>query len=140
MMDQLVEPDAREALVAKARDEARKLREKAEVVDDAPPVTDDSVRSTARTDAPIPEPPFWGVREIDVDLDEVYPYLDRHVLFKLHWGGRGKKGEEWQQLLEGDGEERASCRSSSGCGASRTTCGRARSSATSRATRTATSW
>ena len=38
-----------------------------------PPVTDSSVRSTARTDVPIPEPPFWGAREIDVDLDDVYP-------------------------------------------------------------------
>ena len=104
-MDQLVEPDAREALVEKMRDEAQKLREKPEVVDDAPPVTDDSVRSSARTDAPIPEPPFWGAREVDVDLEAVYPYLDRHVLFKLHWGGRGKKGEEWKRLLEGDGED-----------------------------------
>jgi 5-methyltetrahydrofolate--homocysteine methyltransferase len=104
-MDQLVEPDARDALVAKMRDEARKLREKPEVEDDAPPTTDDSVRSDARTDTPIPEPPFWGVREIDVDLDEVFPYLDRHVLFKLHWGGRGKKGEEWKRILEGDGED-----------------------------------
>ena len=42
-----------------------------------PHVTDDSVRSAARTDTPIPEPPFWGAREIDVDLDDVYPYLDR---------------------------------------------------------------
>ena len=47
-----------------------------------------------------------GAREIDVDLDEVYPYLDRHVLFKLHWGGRGKKGEEWRRIVEGhDGDE-----------------------------------
>ena len=65
-----------------------------------------SVRSAARTDVAVPEPPFWGVREVDVDLDDVYPYLDRHVLFKLHWGGRGKKGEEWRQIVEGhDGEE-----------------------------------
>ena len=71
------------------------------VEDDSPPVTDDSVRSKARTDTPIPEPPFWGVRELDVDLDDVYPYLDRHVLFKLHWGGRGKKGEEWRKIVEG---------------------------------------
>ncbi len=64
------------------------------------------MRSAARTDAPIPEPPFWGVRELDVDLDEVFPYLDRHVLFKLHWGGRGSKGEAWRQIVEGhDGEE-----------------------------------
>ncbi len=58
-----------------------------------------------RTDVPIPEPPFWGVREVDVDLDEVFPYLDRHVLFKLHWGGRGVKGEAWRELVEGNDEE-----------------------------------
>jgi 5-methyltetrahydrofolate--homocysteine methyltransferase len=40
-----------------------------------------------------------------VDLDDVYPYLDRHVLFKLHWGGRGKKGEEWRQIVEGHGDD-----------------------------------
>ena len=52
-----------------------------------------------------PSRPSWGVREVDVDLDEVFPYLDRHVLFKLHWGGRGVKGEAWRELVEGTGEE-----------------------------------
>jgi 5-methyltetrahydrofolate--homocysteine methyltransferase len=37
-------------------------------------------------------------------MDEVYRHLDTHVLFKLHWGGRGVKGEAWQQLLRGDPE------------------------------------
>jgi 5-methyltetrahydrofolate--homocysteine methyltransferase len=37
-----------------------------------------------------------------VDLDEVYPHLDTHVLFKLHWGGKGVKGEAWQKLLAED--------------------------------------
>jgi 5-methyltetrahydrofolate--homocysteine methyltransferase len=106
VMDQLVDEDARAALVAKARDEARTLREKVVVPDDAPPVTDDSVRCTARTDVAIPTPPFWGVREIDVDLDEVFAFLDRHVLFKLHWGGRGVKGEAWTQLLRDDFQPR----------------------------------
>ena len=100
VMDQLVDEDARAGLVAKFRDEARALREKPEVADDAPPVTDDSLRSAVRTDAPIPAPPYWGVRELEPDLAEVFPYLDRHVLFKLHWGGRGRKGEEWRKLVE----------------------------------------
>jgi 5-methyltetrahydrofolate--homocysteine methyltransferase len=106
-MDELVEPERREALVQKIREEAKTLREKPAKPDDgAPPVTDSSVRSAARTDVEVPEPPFWGVREVPVDLDDVYPHLDRHVLFKLHWGGRGKKGEEWRQILEGhDGDE-----------------------------------
>jgi len=60
------------------------------------------VRSAARTDAPVPTPPFWGVREIPVDLDEVYRHLDTHVLFKLHWGGRGVKGDAWRKLLQED--------------------------------------
>jgi 5-methyltetrahydrofolate--homocysteine methyltransferase len=101
-MDSLIDGDARDALVAKLREEAKKLREKAEVVDDAPPVTDDSVRSAIRTDAPVPEPPFWGVREIPVDMDEVFEHLDTHVLFKLHWGGRGVKGEAWEKLVRED--------------------------------------
>jgi 5-methyltetrahydrofolate--homocysteine methyltransferase len=104
-MDALIDGDARAAVVEKIRDEARTLREKPVVTDDSPPVTDDSVRSAAATDNPVPEPPFWGVREIEVDLDEVFPHLDRHVLFKLHWGGKGVKGEEWEKLVEGDGEE-----------------------------------
>ena len=104
-MDALIDAPAREALVERIRAEAQQLREKVVVPDDAPPTTDDSVRSAARTDVPVPEPPFWGVREIPVDLDEVFPHLDRHVLFKLHWGGKGVKGEAWRQLVEGTDEE-----------------------------------
>jgi 5-methyltetrahydrofolate--homocysteine methyltransferase len=35
-------------------------------------------------------------------MDEVYAHLDTHVLFKLHWGGRGVKGEAWRELVEGN--------------------------------------
>jgi 5-methyltetrahydrofolate--homocysteine methyltransferase len=98
-MDALIDDDARSRLVAKFRDEARALREKAEEPDDAPPTDDASVRSAALTDTPVPEPPYRGVREIEVDLDEVFPHLDLHVLFKLHWGGKGVKGPEWERLV-----------------------------------------
>src|SRR5215207_5693643 len=98
-MDQIIDAEAREALVIKTREAARRLREKPVVVDTGPPVTDSSVRSAARTDLPVPTPPWWGVREIEVPLDEVYPHLDTHVLFKLHWGGRGVKGDAWKELV-----------------------------------------
>jgi 5-methyltetrahydrofolate--homocysteine methyltransferase len=104
-MDALVDDDARASLVERIKGEAKQLREKPVVVDDAPPATDDSVRSGASTDVAIPIPPFWGVRELAVDLADVFPYLDRHVLFKLHWGGRGVKGEAWRELVEGTAEE-----------------------------------
>jgi len=106
-MDQLIDDEARQALITKTREAARQLREQPPAApDDAPPTTDASVRSAAATDNPIPEPPFWGAREIEVDLAEVYHHIDTHVLFKLHWGGRGVKGEEWQRLVHDDFQPR----------------------------------
>jgi 5-methyltetrahydrofolate--homocysteine methyltransferase len=102
VMDQLIDTDARDALVQKLRAGARTFREKGEEPVEELNLDDDTVRSAARTDVPIPTPRFWGVREIPVDLDEVYRHLDTHVLFKLHWGGRGVKGEAWQTLLRED--------------------------------------
>jgi 5-methyltetrahydrofolate--homocysteine methyltransferase len=106
-MDQLIDPPAREALTIELRQAARQLRETpVQPEEDLAPVTDSSVRSPASTDNPIPEPPFWGVREIEIDMDEVYRHLDTHVLFKLHWGGRGVKGEDWARLVQDDFQPR----------------------------------
>jgi 5-methyltetrahydrofolate--homocysteine methyltransferase len=102
VMDQLVDADAHAALVEKLRADATAFRAKGEAPVEDLNFADDSVRSAARTDAPVPTPPFWGVREIPVDLDQVYSHLDTHVLFKLHWGGRGVKGEAWRTLMRDD--------------------------------------
>jgi len=101
-MDALVNPEARGELLEKTRREAKELRERPVTKESGPPVTDSSARSAARTDAPVPEPPFWGAQEIPVELGDVFPHLDLHVLFKLHWGGRGIKGEEWTKLVDED--------------------------------------
>ncbi len=102
VMDQLIDADAHAALDEKLRAGAKAFREKGEEPAEELNFADDSVRSGARTDAPVPEPPFWGVQEIPVDTEELYRHLDTHVLFKLHWGGRGVKGEAWQKLLSED--------------------------------------
>ncbi len=102
VMDQLIDDDARRSLDEKLRSGARAFRQKGEEPEEALDFSDDTVRSAVRTDVPIPTPPFWGVRELPVDLDELYRHLDTHVLFKLHWGGRGVKGEAWQKLLSED--------------------------------------
>jgi 5-methyltetrahydrofolate--homocysteine methyltransferase len=105
VMDQIIDDEARGALVEKIKAEAKQLREKGPEPEELP-TDDDSVRSAARVDTPVPEPPFWGVRELDIDLDQVFPYLDLHVLFKLHWGGRGVKGDAWNKLLREDFQPR----------------------------------
>src|SRR5688572_26299781 len=97
-MDMIVDGDARKDLIERTKAAGCKLREKGPEPE-GPPTDDDRGRSAVRTATPIPEPPFWGARELEVDLDDVYPHLDTHVLFKLHWGGRGVKGEAWEKLL-----------------------------------------
>jgi 5-methyltetrahydrofolate--homocysteine methyltransferase len=104
-MDQIIEPEKRSELVQSVREAAVRLREKGPEPE-ALPTDDDSVRSAASTDNTVPEPPFWGAREIEVDLSEVYPHLDTHVLFKLHWGGRGVKGDAWTKLVTEDFQPR----------------------------------
>ena len=105
VMDQLVDDETGSALLSKIKADATTLREKGPEPEELP-TDDDTVRSAARTDNPVPVPPFWGVREIRVDMDELYHHLDTHVLFKLHWGGRGVKGEAWRTLLRDDFQPR----------------------------------
>ncbi len=100
VMDQLIDEQAHTALLEKLSAGAKAFREKGEAPVEELNFADDSVRSAARTDVPVPAPPWWGVREIPVDLDAVYSHLDTHVLFKLHWGGKGVKGEAWRELVE----------------------------------------
>jgi 5-methyltetrahydrofolate--homocysteine methyltransferase len=103
VMDKIVEADDRAALLEKLRTDADAFRVKGEEIEVLD--TSGTERSELPIDNPVPEPPFWGVREIPVDLDEVYSHLDTHVLFKLHWGGRGVKGEAWKQLVDGTDED-----------------------------------
>ena len=100
VMDQLIDEGAHEALLEKLRSGATAFREKGEEPEEVLNFADDSVRSGVNTDQPIPTPPWWGVREVPVDMDEVYSHLDTHVLFKLHWGGKGVKGEAWRELVD----------------------------------------
>ncbi|HTA97201.1 MAG TPA: homocysteine S-methyltransferase family protein [Solirubrobacteraceae bacterium] len=100
VMDQLIDDGAHEALLEKLRTGATEFRAKGEAPVEELNFADDSVRSNVSTHDPIPTPPWWGVKEVPVDMDEVYSHLDTHVLFKLHWGGKGVKGEAWRELVE----------------------------------------
>ena len=72
-MDQLIDPARRDELVTQTRAAAQKLRDTPVDTDtDAPDVNDASVRSAAATDTPVPEPPYWGARELDVPMDEYF--------------------------------------------------------------------
>ena len=138
-MDALIDGDARAALVEKVQGEAKTLREKPEVKDDSPPVTDDSVRSKVATDNPVPDPPFWGAREVEADLGRSSPSWTVTCCSSCTGAGVARRARSGARSSRATATTRASSPSSSACGLSRTICSRASRSATSRATPTGTS-
>lgn len=66
------------------------------------------VRSAVRRDVPVPVPPFWGSQVVTrIRLEDVLTCLDRNALYRLQWGARNAKGDQWDQLkAEFDGRVR----------------------------------
>ncbi|MGI8804393.1 MAG: homocysteine S-methyltransferase family protein, partial [Thermoleophilaceae bacterium] len=69
VMDKIIEPEARAALTEKVLEDAARFRVDGEEPEELD-TSDASVRSAAATGNPVPQPPFWGVREMEVDLEE----------------------------------------------------------------------
>jgi 5-methyltetrahydrofolate--homocysteine methyltransferase len=51
----------------------------------------------------IPQAPFMGARLIRadaIDLQQVIRLFDLNTLYRLHWGGRARQGQAWEELVE----------------------------------------
>jgi 5-methyltetrahydrofolate--homocysteine methyltransferase len=101
VMDQYQDPDRRPQLIADRLAEAereagrqpRKRKSKSGV---------SAVQAAER----IPTPPSWGARVVEeMPLQTVFQYLFRNELFRLSWGAKNTRGEEWEQL-EAEFEDR----------------------------------
>jgi len=99
LMDTIIDENAREKLVSDNLDAAlRTLNKPSRESFSVPAPSTDTTRSNTSLVEP-PTPPFWGVREMtDFTLADVWPHLDLQTLFRLHWGGKGLKGEEWEKI------------------------------------------
>jgi 5-methyltetrahydrofolate--homocysteine methyltransferase len=107
IMDQLMNPDTREAFVDEhlARAEQALERDAARGGGSArPDRTRQVATSSVSRDVTIPSPPFWGKRvlALDIDLMEVFDLLDLNTMFRLHWGGKSLHGEEYDRHVESD--------------------------------------
>ncbi|MDQ3512464.1 MAG: dihydropteroate synthase, partial [Chloroflexota bacterium] len=100
LMDQIVDPVRRDALVTKNEKTARAgLARPSRNSFGSPTSASEVATSTVQPVAQPPTPPFWGVRQLDdIDLTAIWPHLDLKTLFRLHWGGKGVKGEAWEAL------------------------------------------
>jgi 5-methyltetrahydrofolate--homocysteine methyltransferase len=97
-MDRLTVPEAKAALYEETLADAVRTfgrdADKAARRAAAPPVARAKV-----TDAPIPAPPFWGIEVVkDLPLSEIWPLLDLNELYRLQWGAKNAKGDEYEAL------------------------------------------
>ncbi|NDJ75797.1 MAG: dihydropteroate synthase, partial [Chloroflexi bacterium] len=97
VMDRLVDPPRRTALVDEVVEDAyRELDKK------RPPVRDrrqQGQRSTVGSAPDIPQPPFWGARAVlDIPVDSVFPFIHKPELYRLSWGAKNTRNEEWDRL------------------------------------------
>ena len=101
IMDRLREPGERDRLRAQTESDARAaVARRAER--SASRGGDGAVarRPALRRDVVIPKPPFWGAREMrEVRLADVFRCMDLRSLYRLQWGAKSAKGEQWRRLL-----------------------------------------
>ncbi|BCD68448.1 methionine synthase [Nitratiruptor sp. YY09-18] len=52
--------------------------------------------------APVPIPPFWGRKILEIDPDIAYEWINKRLLFKQRWGykSKGLSKEEYQKQLD----------------------------------------
>ncbi len=95
-MDALIDPNARDELLARVRREAELESGRA-----ARPRSVAQPRSRAKLPpAPdIPQPPGWGPRVVrEAPLEMVFQRLFTNELFRLSWGGKNTHGEAWDEM------------------------------------------
>jgi 5-methyltetrahydrofolate--homocysteine methyltransferase len=94
-MDALIDPQKRKQLLSMLHQKASHEIER-ELV--KKPSTIASPSAISITDV-IPKPQTWGphvVRQMPLEL--IFQFLAKNELFRLSWGAKNARGEEWQQL------------------------------------------
>ncbi len=93
-----------EKLVQDARDGLAKAAELAAKRDESTILTGTvESRVPVLPKSQVPTPPFWGATVVPpkaIALHEVWQHFDLETLYRLHWGGRGKRGKEWDDLVK----------------------------------------
>ncbi|HAY85256.1 MAG TPA: methionine synthase, partial [Chloroflexi bacterium] len=95
VMDQLVDDEKRPGLMAVLAEKASNEVERKPVARKTRPGS----ASTVRPAETIPVPPKWGPRLVEeMPLEMVFDHLYLNELFRLSWGAKNARGEEWEKL------------------------------------------
>jgi len=60
----------------------------------------ETLRSKVSASARIPNPPFLGWKVLEgIPLDEIWKHLDLTELYRVGWGAKGQRGEEYERTV-----------------------------------------
>ncbi|MGH7443328.1 MAG: vitamin B12 dependent-methionine synthase activation domain-containing protein, partial [Longimicrobiales bacterium] len=101
-------PAVRDELVRARHEDVRTgIARRAELQAKAKTMHASRTSSAPARDVAIPETPFLGTRHIErLPIEELFRYIDRNTLYRLHWGAKNAKGEQWEQLVRDEFEPR----------------------------------
>ena len=107
-VEALVDPERRDAFIAQRREEILEgVARRAELVEKARAARPAHARGGPRRDIEIPTPAFWGTKVLErLPAAELYRYIDLNTLYRLHWGAKNAKGEQWERLVREEFEPR----------------------------------
>jgi 5-methyltetrahydrofolate--homocysteine methyltransferase len=100
IMDRLSRsPEERAAFVAQVKREAFEIFEREAKLEAARSRAVPVVRSSVRTDVPIPVPPDWHLHTLEgMAITDLIRYFDTKSLFRLSWGAKSVHGEDYARL------------------------------------------
>jgi 5-methyltetrahydrofolate--homocysteine methyltransferase len=106
-MDRLMADDADTFVVAHNEEMVRRQAEYELRRAQAKEMRPASRENPAVAPAEVPAPPFWGWKVLlGIPVDDVVECIDRNTLYRMQWGGRNLKGEEWERIVREDFEPR----------------------------------
>lgn len=97
----------RESFVAARLDEIRERTARRSALAEQAAKTRPAGAGSPSRDVVVPTPSFLGVKVLDrLPLEELYPLMDLNTLYRLHWGAKNAKGEQWERLVHDEFEPR----------------------------------
>ena len=107
-VDRLVDPAARDEFIRTRHEEVRAgVAKRAALVEKARAERPRRAAGGPARDVDIPVAPFLGVKVLErLPLADLFRYIDLNTLYRLHWGAKNAKGEQWERLVKDEFEPR----------------------------------